>query len=197
MRSNDHEPHGERRPAPAHGVPGGASRLPRLRPPTTTLRHRTEDAPSVELVESGFLDDPSCDDRRSRDELPTWRRHVDRTAERTVAGSGSFVTEEEPTYLSFADYSPTESLFTGTTGRAADGYGDAEAEDVDDPLTAALGVEADADWKTIQRAHRGLLVELHPDRFVTADDATRRSAEERLATINIAFAELEKRRHET
>ena len=60
--------------------------------------------------------------------------------------------------------------------------------------TTTLGVDDDADWKTIRAAHRKLLAQLHPDRFVTADERTRQEAADRLAAINIAYHELERTR---
>ena len=60
--------------------------------------------------------------------------------------------------------------------------------------TTTLGVEDDADWQTIRAAHRKLLAQLHPDRFVTADERTQQEAADRLAAINIAYHELERTR---
>ena len=169
MTDHDHhDPHVDgSAPHVAHGVPGGSTRLPRLGSPYG--RRGPSGGPSVEVVDGGFIDDELTRARRSREqrEQPT-----------TVG--------DEPTVLRFQDYSPTESLFEP----AAD---DRTPVDPDAPTTI-LGVAPEADWNTIRAAHRKLLAQLHPDRFVTADERTRTDASERLARINIAYHELERTR---
>ena len=88
---------------------------------------------------------------------------------------------------SFADYSPPESLF----------YVHEVEETVETPAPtpyAALGVAPGASWREIKAAHRSLMAELHPDRFVTASERQQREAADRLAEINLAFHNLSKER---
>lgn len=109
--------------------------------------------------------------------------------------------------MRFEDYSPTESLFAdaayapkpaaGATTNATHRCGydiDCGVESDEVLPTDVLGVDIDADWNTIRSAHRKLLAQLHPDRFVTADERTQSDAAERLAAINIAYHELERTR---
>ena len=169
MTDHDHHDHHVDGSAPhvAHGVPGGSTRLPRLGSPYG--RRGPSGGPSVEVVDGGFIDDELTRARRSREQRE----------QPTTAG-------DEPTVLRFQDYSPPESLFEP----AAD-----DRTPVDpDATTTILGVAPDADWNTIRAAHRKLLAQLHPDRFVTADEPTRTDASERLARINIAYHELERTR---
>ena len=169
MTDHDHhDPHVDgSSPHVAHGVPGGSTRLPRLSSPHG--RRGPGGGPAVEVVEGGFIDDELTRARRSREQRE----------QSTTAG-------DEPTVLRFQDYSPTESLFVPTAD-------DRTPVDPDAPTTI-LGVTPDADWNTIRAAHRKLLAQLHPDRFVTADERTRTDASERLARINIAYHELERTR---
>ena len=169
MTDHDHhDPHVDgSSPHVAHGVPGGSTRLPRLSSPHG--RRGPGGGPAVEVVEGGFIDDELTRARRSREQR---EQRCD--------------PDDEPTVLRFSDYSPTESLFVPTAG---------EDTPVDpDAPTSILGVAPDADWNTIRAAHRKLLAQLHPDRFVTADEPTRTEASERLARINIAYPELERTR---
>ncbi len=154
------------------GVPGGTTRLPRLG--STPPRPGSAGGPPLEMVSSGFVEDELTRARRSR---------ADRDTPTTGDGDG-----DEPVVLRFADYSPTESLF------ADDERVTAAADTEPDAPTTILGVAANADWNTIRAAHRKLLRELHPDRFVTSDERTRRDAADRLAAINIAYHELERTR---
>lgn len=137
--------------------------------------------------------------------LPRLHGHPSRadTAEpggcRVEVIGGGFVDDARPAgspiRLSFADYSPTESLFEHPGRAAAGGGAEGSTDAAPTPSnTSVLGIAPDADWNTIRRAHRNLLAQLHPDRFVTADDRTRHDAAERLAAINIAYHELEKDR---
>lgn len=170
----------------AHGVPGGRVRLPRLRG-RVDEDHVVLDgdtlSPPVEVIGGGFVKDEVDPDRGSRGE----RDH--RTG----------IPDAEPVHMSFSDYSPNESLFAHfRSGPAAEPGPDSgnvsTITDGDDDLTRVLGLDPDADWSTIRSAHRRLLTQLHPDRYVTADERTRSEAAERLAAINVAYHELEKAR---
>ncbi|MFZ4517354.1 MAG: J domain-containing protein [Microthrixaceae bacterium] len=93
---------------------------------------------------------------------------------------------------SFTDWSTTESLF----------WGHEDASDADDERASppdpysALCVDPDASWAEVRRAHRKLLAELHPDRFVTASEEERREAARRLGDANQAFHQLSRERKE-
>ena len=88
-----------------------------------------------------------------------------------------------------------ESLFVSSSPCSEQGHpGATEVATGAEHPTTTLGVEDDADWKTIRAAHRKLLAQLHPDRFVTADERTQQEAADRLAAINIAYHELERTR---
>jgi hypothetical protein len=175
MRTTDHDdPDGEDRTRPvARGVPGGATRLPRLRPDSYHLPG-PGGGPAVELTSGGFVPDELTRARQSR-------------AARDEGGA-----TDEPLELRFADYSPIESLFEPRPG--SDPRPPGPTFDLEDAPTRVLGVEDDADWNTIRSAHRKLLAQLHPDRFVTADDRTRQDAADKLAAINVAYHELERTR---
>ncbi|UDY35517.1 J domain-containing protein [Dermatobacter hominis] len=179
MRTTDHDdPEGDRTRPVARGVPGGATRLPRLRADGHGLEG-AGDGPSVEMVGGGFVEDELTRARRSR----LARERSDSPGQQQAA---------EPVELRFADYSPMESLFeplpSAPTGASGPTF------DLEDAPTRVLGVEDDADWNTIRAAHRKLLAKLHPDRFVTADERTRQDAADKLAAINVAYHELERTR---
>ena len=169
----------EDRRSPGTGsFPGGSPRLPRLNGRTSAAGiQASDDEPPVMFVTGGFVEDELTRARRSRR-----RRDEDPDP------------PEEPVYASFNDYSPTESLFFHPAGRHEHEVPE-EVEDAGPPTPyALLGVSPDATWKEIKSAHRALLSELHPDRFVTATDAERNDAAERLAEVNLAFHTLDKER---
>ena len=180
MHTTDHdEADGDETARPvARGVPGGATRLPRLRSDPHGVTS-PGDGPSVQMVGGGFVDDELTRARRSRDA-------------RTRSGSADQQQQTEPVELRFADYSPMESLFEPLP--TADRPPSGPTFDLEDAPTRVLGVDDDADWNTIRSAHRKLLAKLHPDRFVTADERTRRDAADKLAAINVAYHELERTR---
>lgn len=170
---------GDTHPTVARGVPGGSTRIPRLG--TTHGRVGPGGGPPVEVVGGGFVDDELTRARRAR------------------AAVQPATHDDERVVLRFSDYSPTESLFCASTpsGTHTGEHGGSNAAPGgpgSDHPTSILGVDDDADWKTIRSAHRKWLAQLHPDRFVTADERTQQDAADRLAAINIAYHELERTR---
>ena len=97
------------------------------------------------------------------------------------------VDADGPTVATFADVPPPELLF----------YVHEVEETVETPAPtphAALGVGPEASWREIKAAHRRLLAQLHPDRFVTATERQQREAADRLAEVNLAYHQLSKER---
>ena len=95
---------------------------------------------------------------------------------------------QEPQSAAFEDYYSTESLFEG------DGPGAPGLFDPDDPY-AVLGVAPTATWEQIMAAHRRLAKLHHPDRLLNATPEDRQRSEDRMRDINIAYAELKRRRN--
>lgn len=87
----------------------------------------------------------------------------------------------------FGQYYSTQSLFEG----APDLF--AEPDRADGPY-AVLGLTRRANWSEISKAHRKLVSELHPDRYVDADDVVREAAERRVRDVNEAYAEIRRER---
>jgi DnaJ-domain-containing protein 1 len=92
----------------------------------------------------------------------------------------------------FTDYFSNESLFGASPPR------EEPAEAVPLPsgqdAYSLLGVSRQASWKEISRAHRRLVSELHPDRYVDSDDETRAAAERKVRDVNEAFSEIRRQR---
>ena len=92
----------------------------------------------------------------------------------------------------FTDYFSNDSLFGASPSR------EEPREAV--PLLSGqdayslLGVSRQASWKEISRAHRRLVSELHPDRYVDSDDETREAAERKVRDVNEAFSEIRRQR---
>lgn len=87
----------------------------------------------------------------------------------------------------FGQYYSTASLF------------DTTVEAIDDSARqgnpySVLGMTGDDSWEDISRAHRRLVSELHPDRYVGADEVVRNAAERRVRDVNEAFAEIRRER---
>jgi DnaJ-class molecular chaperone len=59
---------------------------------------------------------------------------------------------------------------------------------------AVLGVQRTASWEQITRAHRQLVLRVHPDRYANQDEALRDTAELRIRQVNEAYATLQRRR---
>lgn len=86
----------------------------------------------------------------------------------------------------FFDYFSTESLFAGPP--------DADPVVESDRPYAVLGLSRSATWAEITQRHRSLMKEVHPDRHVASDEATRAHAEQRVREINEAVATLRQER---
>lgn len=90
----------------------------------------------------------------------------------------------------FGQYYSTESLFSASpepetsTGPASGPY-------------AVLGVTRHASWEQIRSAHRSLVSQLHPDRYVNADEEVKANAERRVRDVNEAFSEIRRQRSGT
>ena len=59
---------------------------------------------------------------------------------------------------------------------------------------AVLGVQRTASWEQITRAHRQLVLRVHPDRYANQDEALRDTAELRIRQVNEAFATIRRQR---
>jgi len=87
----------------------------------------------------------------------------------------------------FGRYYSTASLF----------YTGDDAQD--DPSSEAgpysiLGLTSHDSWEDISRAHRRLVSELHPDRYVGSEDVVREAAERRVRDVNEAYSEIRRER---
>jgi DnaJ domain len=87
----------------------------------------------------------------------------------------------------FGQYYSTQSLFDSVPELFV------EPDREDGPYTV-LGLTRRADWEEISKAHRRLVSELHPDRYVDADDVVRDAAERRVRDVNEAYAEIRRDR---
>jgi len=87
----------------------------------------------------------------------------------------------------FENYFSTESLFEAVPSLLDD-------PDPDEGPYAVLGLTYSASWEEISRSHRALVSELHPDRYVDADDQVRDAAERRVRDVNEAFATIRRER---
>jgi hypothetical protein len=78
------------------------------------------------------------------------------------------------------------------TARPSDLHAVADDESASAALPwTVLGLDADAPWDEVVRRHRLLAKHLHPDLHATIEVEVRKEIEERMATINAAFADLE------
>jgi DnaJ domain len=87
----------------------------------------------------------------------------------------------------FGQYYSTESLFDPTVELFVE-------PDRNDGPYAVLGLTRRANWQEIAKAHRKLVSELHPDRYVGADETVREAAERRVRDVNEAYAEIRRER---
>jgi hypothetical protein len=85
----------------------------------------------------------------------------------------------------FEAYYSTESLFQATP----------EGGHVEDEGPyGVLGLTRTATWEQVSKAHRTLVAQLHPDRYVGADDVVREAAERRVRDVNEAYATIRRQR---
>lgn len=87
----------------------------------------------------------------------------------------------------FDAYYSTESLFGGSPDPGA-----FSAEE-EGPY-GVLGLTRDASWEAVSKAHRRLVAQLHPDRYVREDDQIREAAERRVRDVNEAFSTIRRER---
>lgn len=87
----------------------------------------------------------------------------------------------------FGQYYSTQSLFDSAPELFVE-------PDRNDGPYAVLGLTRRATWEEISKAHRRLVSELHPDRYVDADDVVRNAAERRVRDVNEAYAEIRRER---
>ena len=59
---------------------------------------------------------------------------------------------------------------------------------------AVLGLTRAASWEQVSKAHRRLVSQLHPDRYVGSDDGVREAAEQRVRDVNEAYATIRRQR---
>jgi hypothetical protein len=98
--------------------------------------------------------------------------------------------EDDAPRTGFHGYNTYESLFADAT------IAEPLTRPTDGDAYAVLGVDPDADWKDIVRAHRRLVKANHPDHLVDAPASERHAAEERLRQINLAYREVKDDRRE-
>lgn len=87
----------------------------------------------------------------------------------------------------FGQYYSTQSLFDTAPELFVE-------PDRNDGPYAVLGLTRRATWTEISKAHRRLVSELHPDRYVDADDVVRDAAERRVRDVNEAYSEIRRER---
>jgi hypothetical protein len=103
---------------------------------------------------------------------------------------GSEPDRDDAPRTGFHGYNTYESLFADAT------IAEPLTRPTDDDAYVVLGVEPDAEWKDIVRAHRRLVKANHPDHLVDAPASERHAAEERLRQINLAYREVKDDRRE-
>ncbi len=84
----------------------------------------------------------------------------------------------------FEAYYSTESLFEAPSPDVSTANG---------PY-GILGLTRAASWEQVAKAHRKLVSQLHPDRFVGADEPVREAAERRVRDVNEAYATIRRQR---
>jgi hypothetical protein len=90
----------------------------------------------------------------------------------------------------FEAYYSSESLFDAPGG---DEQVDTEGNPARGPYEV-LGLRRSASWEEISKAHRKLVSQLHPDRYVGSDDDVREAAERRVRDVNEAYATIRRER---
>lgn len=87
----------------------------------------------------------------------------------------------------FEAYYSTDSLF-GSSPAPEDLSTDAEGP------YAVLGLTRAATWEQVSKAHRRLVAQLHPDRYVSEESTIREAAERRVRDVNEAYATIRRER---
>jgi DnaJ-domain-containing protein 1 len=101
-------------------------------------------------------------------------------------GGGTTTITDEPEPAGFTGYFTYESLFDEPDVNDPDSEGE-------DPY-AVLRVAPTDDWTTIVAAHRSLVKEFHPDRFVDHPAEVVAQADIEIKRINLAYGLLRKQR---
>lgn len=95
-------------------------------------------------------------------------------------------TPAEKKHSTFEDYFSSESLFRPAAEET-------KPNPIDDPY-GTLGVSRSATWDEIVAAHRRLVKEHHPDRLGDVGGEQRAESDAIIRDLNVAIAELRKRR---
>lgn len=90
----------------------------------------------------------------------------------------------------FEAYYSSESLFDTSGGGEQVGT---EGNPACGPYEV-LGLRRSASWEEISKAHRTLVSQLHPDRYVGSEDDVREAAEQRVRDVNEAYATIRRER---
>ncbi len=85
----------------------------------------------------------------------------------------------------FEAYYSNESLFEAPPSGPAD---------TDEGPYGVLGLRRTASWEQVAKAHRKLVAQLHPDRYVGEDELIRQAAERRVRDVNEAYATIRRQR---
>ena len=161
------------------------------------VQSHLEPEDQADLTESGDHGDESFVDRRSPGpprnfpggaaRLPRLNRPSDDVPE-FVAPLRQNPEERSPEKdRGFEAYYSTDSLFSSSPEH------EESSAEIEGPY-AILGLTRSASWEAVSKAHRRLVAQLHPDRYVREEDQIREAAERRVRDVNDAFAAIRRER---